>query len=190
VITVETTPNPKEGLDMKRTLSSLAIATSVLGGTVVGASLVGTAGAYGDAQPAEDTNTQVETLDVQGNGIVPIQDDAPDQPPVDGEDQGRRGHRGGGCNLEEVAEAIGIDVDELRAELDTGSSIADVATANGADVDSVVDAILAEKEDRLDSAVEAGDITEDEADERLADAEERALDRVNRVRGEEAAADA
>ncbi len=173
---------------MNRKLSSITIAASVLGGTAVGASLVGTAGAYGDAEPAADTPTADPSGDttVLGGDFVPVQDEAPGDAPVDGEQDGEpRGHRGGGCNLDAVAEVIGIDVEELRAELDAGNSIADVAAANGASTDDVVDAILAEKEDRLDAKVESGRLTEEEADERLADAEERALERVTEVRDAE-----
>ncbi|MEM7139695.1 MAG: hypothetical protein AAF548_01605 [Actinomycetota bacterium] len=172
---------------MNRTLSNLAIAGSVVGGVAVGATLVGTAGAYGD-EPSTDTDTET-TAEVEETVFVPVQDDLPAEPEVEGdaeETDGRRGHRGG-CSLEAVAEAIGVDEDALRAELDAGSSIADVAAANGVDVDVVVDAILDAKEDRLDAKVESGRLTEAEAEERLAGAEERALERVNQVRGDDTA---
>lgn len=167
---------------MNRTLSNIAIAASVLGGTAVGATWVGAAGAYGDDAPADSTE-ETTPADLENTGFVPIQDELPgdpDAPAPDGDetDRGRRGH-GGRCSLEAVAEAIGIDVDTLQAELDAGNSIADVAADNGVDVDVVVDAILDAKEDRLDAKVESGRLTEAEADERLADAETRALERVN-----------
>ena len=132
-----------------------------------------------------DTTTPA---DVEQTGFVQVQDDLPADPPDDADDDGREGRRHrGGCNLEEVAAVIGIDVEALRAELDAGSSIADVAAANGVSTDAVVDAILDAKEDRLDAKVEEGRITEEEAADRLADAEDRALERVTQVRGEESA---
>lgn len=164
---------------MNRTLSNLAIAASVLGGTAVGATWLGTAGAYGD-EASTDTAEESVPADVENTGFVPVQDDVPADPDTEDTDEtpndGRRG--GGRCNLEGIAEAIGIDVETLEAELEAGSSIAEVAADNGVDVDTVVDAILDQKEERLDAKVEAGRLTEAEADERLAEAETRALDRV------------
>lgn len=91
-----------------------------------------------------------------------------------------RGHRGRGCgrSLETVAGIIGIEADELRAALDDGQSLADVAEANGVDSDAVVDALIADAETRLDEKVEAGRLTEAEADEKLAEKTERIEDRV------------
>ncbi|MEM9520714.1 MAG: hypothetical protein AAGA37_15445, partial [Actinomycetota bacterium] len=127
---------------MNRTLTSRSnlskglVAASVLGGAAVGASFVGTAGAYGDLedQPAETQDTSIDTQDTGQN--VQVQDaetpDDADTPDEDGSEGDRRGRRGGGgCNLEEVAAAIGIDEDALRTELQGGQSIADVAEANG-----------------------------------------------------------
>lgn len=60
------------------------------------------------------------------------------------------GWRGPGDRLETVAEAIGISVEDLRAALADGSSIADIATANGVDPDDVVEALVAEATARLE----------------------------------------
>ncbi|MEO0493697.1 MAG: hypothetical protein AAF081_09795, partial [Actinomycetota bacterium] len=118
---------------------------------------------------------------------LPVPD--PEAEGTEGRD-GRRGHRGGGCHLEEIAAAIGIEEDALRAELDAGQSIADVAEANGVAADVIVDLLVDQAEERIAEKVEAGRITEDEAAEKLANVEERAEDRVERVRGEEPDADA
>jgi hypothetical protein len=98
------------------------------------------------------------------------------------------GHRGGpgggphgmrGMALDTAAEAIGITTDELRDALVDGSTIAEVAAANDVDVQTVIDALVAEANDRLDAAVAAGDLTEAEAAERSADLEERVTAHVN-----------
>lgn len=102
---------------------------------------------------------------------------------VDGEYSEGRGHRGG-CDLEAAAVAIGIDEADLRAALDGGDSIADIAEANGVEVDSVIEAMVEAKASRIDEKVAEGRITQEEADEKLADLEARVTDRVN---GEEAA---
>jgi hypothetical protein len=58
---------------------------------------------------------------------------------------GGHGGFGGGQLLETAATAIGITADELKTELEAGKSIADVATAKGVDVQTVIDAIVAEQ---------------------------------------------
>ena len=104
-------------------------------------------------------------------------------------DRGGRGgpggpHGGRGIGLETAAEAIGITADELRTALEDGSTIAEVAAANDVDVQTVVDALVAEATDRLDAAVEAGDLTEAQAAERAADLEARITAHVNGERPE------
>ena len=93
---------------------------------------------------------------------------------------GHRGHRGHpGTDGEVVAELLGIDVAELRSSLRDGQSIADLAEANGVDVQTVIDALVAEAESHLDLAVDNGRLTEDEAADKLVDVTERITDRVN-----------
>jgi len=92
---------------------------------------------------------------------------------------GHRGHRGPGMDGEVVAGLLGIEADELRDALRDGQSIADLATANGVDVQTVIDALVAEAQGHLDLAVENGRLTEDEAAEKAADLEARITARVN-----------
>ena len=61
----------------------------------------------------------------------------------------------GGVQLEVAAEAIGITEDELRAALADGQSIRQVAEANGVDVQTVIDAMVAAATERLEAAIEA-----------------------------------
>ncbi|MFP5256255.1 MAG: hypothetical protein ACLGI8_10455 [Acidimicrobiia bacterium] len=60
------------------------------------------------------------------------------------------GHHDRGAHLETVAEVIGISVEDLRAALADGQSIAEVAEANGVDRQDVVDALVEEAMARLD----------------------------------------
>jgi polyhydroxyalkanoate synthesis regulator phasin len=80
------------------------------------------------------------------------------------------------AGLETAAEAIGVDVDELREALADGSSIADVAEEHGVEPSAVVDAIVAAGNERIDQAVADGDLTEEQAAalrDRLAEGAER-----------------
>jgi hypothetical protein len=93
---------------------------------------------------------------------------------------GPGGMRGGpGPGLEAAAEAIGITTDELRTALRDGSSLAEVAAANDVDVQTVIDALVAEATTHLDEAVANGRLTEAEASERAADLEEHITAHVN-----------
>lgn len=59
------------------------------------------------------------------------------------ERQGRRAeHRQ--ASLETAASVIGVTADELKTALQSGQSIADVATANGVDPQAVIDALVTE----------------------------------------------
>lgn len=66
---------------------------------------------------------------------------------------GRLGARPG---IEAAAEALGIEPSELAAELRAGKTIAQVADELGADVDAVVDAMVAEARERIERFVEEG----------------------------------
>lgn len=61
---------------------------------------------------------------------------------------GRFGHRGEG--LATAAEVLGMSEEDLRAALAEGSSIAEVAEEQGVDLQSVIDALVANATERLD----------------------------------------
>ena len=89
-------------------------------------------------------------------------------------DRGRgfgRGHFGAG--LDAAAEAIGIESEELRSALRDGSTIAEVAAANDVEVQTVIDALVADAEAALDQAVEDGRLDEDQAADIKEDLPER-----------------
>ena len=163
---------------MKKALSSTLIAATVLTGGVFGASV---AGAVDDAPTLSDA--AVETTDVQ------TQDQAPEtESETDGEGcdrDGRRGHRRGGADLGIVAEILDVEVDELKTELRAGATVADIA---GDRTDAVIDALVDAKQERLDQAVADGRLTQEEADEKLADLEDRITERVNNGRPDRGAA--
>jgi polyhydroxyalkanoate synthesis regulator phasin len=93
-----------------------------------------------------------------------------------GGDHGGRGGRGPG--LDAAATALGITTDELRTQLEAGSTLADVAAAEGVDVQTVIDALVADVKAHLDEEVTEGDLTQAEADTKLADATTRITDGV------------
>ena len=64
-----------------------------------------------------------------------------------------------------AAQVLGIETDELASDLESGQTISDVADANGVDTQSVIDALTAVPNDRIDDAVADGTIDESQASE-------------------------
>jgi len=79
---------------------------------------------------------------------------------------------------------LGISEDALQVARESGQSIADVAAAQGVPVDDVLDVIVASRTARIQARVDAGDLTQAEADERIAGLVERITERVNTAPGE------
>ena len=109
-----------------------------------------------------------------------------------GDHDGPRGGRGG-HGLEAAATALGLTADELRVELREGATLAEIAADEGVAVQTVIDAMVAELETHLDEHVASGELTQEEADAKLAKATEKITDLVNNGRpdrgGEPAPAD-
>jgi hypothetical protein len=82
--------------------------------------------------------------------------------------------------VESAAEALGMTFDELKAELQTGDSIADVAGEQGVSLDTVKAEITADAEAKLRVAVANGRITQERADAALARLSENLDEILNR----------
>lgn len=134
---------------------------------------------------APDPGTRIrETLQslVDDGTITAEQADAVAAHLAENMPRGGRGggmHGGRGFDGTVVADALGVTADELHTALEGGQSIADVAAAQGVDVQVVIDALVAEAQTRLADAVTDGRITQEEADSKLADLETRITERVN-----------
>ena len=84
-----------------------------------------------------------------------------------------------GADLAAAASYLGITEEQLRAELQNGNTLAEVAKTHGKTVAGLVNAVVAEAKTRLDSAVKAGRLTQAEADATLAGLKRRITDFVN-----------
>ncbi len=94
--------------------------------------------------------------------------------------QGMR-HGGGGFHGgADVAEFIGVTPEELRAAIEGGQSIVQVAEANGVSEQELTDYLLGEIETKLAEAVESGRIDQATADEMLAGAADKIAECINR----------
>ncbi|NDI01184.1 MAG: hypothetical protein EBY57_05160 [Actinobacteria bacterium] len=100
---------------------------------------------------------------------------------ADGRHGRRKGKGGKMGSPETLATALGVDTETLRSEFAAGKSIADIAAEQGIAIDTVVAALVADLEEHLNEHVADGSLTEDEAAEKLASAEDRISEKVNEV---------
>jgi hypothetical protein len=172
----------------KKLMGAAALTAAIAGGGALGMTL-GTPAISGaqtedptttTAAPATDDSTTTEAPDTTApDSTTPESTDEADCGPGGG--RGGFGHFGR-IDLAVAADTLGITEDELRTELtaDDETSIADIATEKGIDVQTVIDALVADATADIDEKLAAGDIDQTRADELRADLTERVTDAVNR----------
>jgi len=95
------------------------------------------------------------------------------------------GHHGGpgfgfGASAEALATFFGIDVETLRTEMQA-KSLATIASEHGKSVDDLKALLASGAQERLAEQVAAGNLTQDEADAKLAELEERLDEEIDEV---------
>lgn len=129
---------------------------------------------------AAQTDLRARITDFVNNGRPERGERGPGGPGGPGGHEGRFGR--GGPHLDAAATALGITADELRTQLESGKTIAQVAADKGVPVQTVIDAVTADENAEIDAALAAGKITQAQADEMKANAAQHAADIVNGVR--------
>jgi hypothetical protein len=96
---------------------------------------------------------------------------------------GERGDRGGGLDAshEEIAQFLGVTAEQLRTELN-GTSLAQVAQNHGRTRAQLVQFLVSSAQQEIAQAVQAGRLTQQQADQRLAELQSRVEQMVDRVR--------
>jgi hypothetical protein len=89
---------------------------------------------------------------------------------------GGPGH--GPFDLAAITTYLGVSASELKSDLDSGKTLADVATSQGKSVSGLEDAIVAAAKTKLDAAVAAGKLTAAEESTRLSDLQSHVADLV------------
>ncbi|MEM7095821.1 MAG: hypothetical protein AAF567_22655 [Actinomycetota bacterium] len=84
----------------------------------------------------------------------------------------------------QLADALGVTTDELKAAFQDGQSIADIAASAGADLDAIAADMIAAATARIDQALADGRIDSEKASEIQAGLEEKILARLNGERPE------
>ena len=90
--------------------------------------------------------------------------------------------RGPVKSLANVATVLKLTEAELKTQLDSGKSLAAIATAQNVNVQLVINAVAAEMRAHIAEEVASGEITQAQADAKLTEVTSRATDIVNRVR--------
>ncbi|WP_421617204.1 hypothetical protein ACAF76_018985 [Brevibacillus sp. TJ4] len=85
---------------------------------------------------------------------------------------------GGFFHSEELLTLLGLQAEELRTELAAGKTLAEIAEAKGVVKQDVIDLLVAPQTEKLAAAVEAGKLTQEQADERQARLEESVSKKV------------
>lgn len=101
------------------------------------------------------------------------------------ERQARRAER-----QQNLADVVGIPFEDIQAALQEGeTTLAEIAAEQGVDLDSLVDGLVAPAAADLAEKVADGTLTQEEADERLANITERITEKVQSVPGDRADGD-
>ena len=90
--------------------------------------------------------------------------------------------KGPGKNVAAIASILKLTEAELKTQVQSGKTLAQIATAQGVDIKLVVDAIVADIKSHIADEVKSGEITQAQADTKLADVTAKATERVNNVR--------
>ena len=175
---------------LKKGIVAASVVAGVAGGLVAGLALgvpgfagassngiQGTAASFAKnavvqvADANTDTNTATElpgTITVQGSTDV-----------ASGEaDHAPRGPRAAVAS-EAVAKVLGMTADELRTELQSGKTLAEIAKTKGVDIAKVKQAIIDDFTARETAEVAAGEHTQAEVDQKIADLTAKIDDVVN-----------
>ncbi len=119
-------------MSTRRTLvGAAAFSLALVGGGAVG-SLLGSPSPSGAQNTTQDTTTTTTEEHATPPGLP--------------------GHRGE--SLAVAADALGISEADLRTSLEDGQSIAQVAATEGVDVQTVIDALVADATQRLEAAID------------------------------------
>lgn len=162
------------------------------GALVVGAAAASYAipGIVAAADPAASPEASPSTIDSSGSSTDATAADP--SPPADtavdcpaGMPGGGRHFGPGGLDADDLTAAAGalnMSEADLTAALEDGQTVADVADAQGVPVQDVIDAIVASDKAEIQADLDAGNITQTQADNRLSNLNDHVTAEVNGVR--------
>ncbi len=78
-----------------------------------------------------------------------------------------------------AADKLGMNVDELKTQLKDGKTVADLAKEKGVELQTIVDAFMAARQETLNQAVTDGKMTQEQADKMLENMREMIEEHLN-----------
>ena len=177
---------------MRKRIAAAGLAAGLAGGAIAGIALThpGVSGAQTDtttattAAPSSNGQTQPDKTSWIQDALAPLiangtisqsQADAVTSALEAAKPEMHRGPGGPGgpgfghgAELDAAAAAIGIPTTDLQTALQSGQSLAQIAEAHGKTAQDVVDALVAAEKSELADRVKSGDITQAEADQKVA----------------------
>ena len=183
----------RAGLDADQSLVEIAIANGVTEIDLI-AAIEADIGSH-LAEAVESGRITQEQADEKLTDLTANVTERVNTPPSERPDRGSHGNRGarfGGSHGNrgarfgggEVLEDLGLTVEDIQAGREAGQTLAETAAASGVSEAELVDAIVAQANERADAAVEAGRVDADQVAERLDGLEERVTERVNAEPGD------
>jgi hypothetical protein len=149
------------------------IAGAVLLGGIAGAAILGPLGTMA-ASPSPAASAAAPAA----SGAAPAATSEPSEA-TETHGSGPGGHVEAASDTSVVAKAIGISEADLKTALAGGQTVAAVAKAHSVDIQTVIDALVADGQAELDAAVKAGTITQAQADAEKANVLQRATAQAN-----------
>jgi hypothetical protein len=168
---------------MRKVVVATGIVGTALAGLAAGAMFFGPMVVAADTPSASPAATPAATSST-GSGSTTTTPNV-SCPPGMMSGHGGPGGPGGRPTTEAVtdtsvaATAIGISESDLITDLNNGQTMADVAKANNVDPQKVIDALVEDGQQELAAAVQAGTLTQAQADSMETDVTQRVTDQVN-----------
>jgi len=147
---------------MRKGLAAALVTGSLLTGGAVGTAFFGPGTAIAQTSSSSDSQSSQTAT-----------------PPAGARPDGPRREGMHHLDLSVAASTIGVTEDALRSALQSGLSIANVATANNVDSQTVIDALVADAQSHLAGDVASGKLTQAQADAISADLGAHVTDAVN-----------
>ena len=94
------------------------------------------------------------------------------------------GPQGGGKNVAAIASVLKLTEAELKTQVQSGKTLAQIATAQSVSVQSVINVLVADMQAHIAEELASGEITQAQADTKLAGVTAKATEMVNTVRPE------
>jgi DNA-binding CsgD family transcriptional regulator/Trp operon repressor len=102
-------------------------------------------------------------------------------PPARGEGS-RGGSKGPGKSVAAIASVLKLTEAELKTQVQSGKTLAQIAAAQSVSVQSVIDVLVADMQAHIAEELASGEITQAQADTKLAGVTAKATERVNNLR--------